>query len=1025
MNPNEEQFEKFVKVLREMFMIDDAADLDFGIYKVMHQKQEDIEKYMKEDLQKNVQDEIAQNVGGRRRFVEEELQKAKQGALSLGVPMSDIMNVPRVKALVEELEGLTPTDELENMTYDHLARFFSRYYDDGDFISKRRYSSVHDDSKYAIPYGGEEVMMYWANQDQYYIKSSEYLKNYSFNLDGDKKVVFRVVNATHDEVNSVKEDKNAVRCFALAENEGEDYVSVDGDMLTIRFTYELMKKERDLQKKLTDEALAKLTERINKDLTAFSSLLAHAVVGVEDSPSCLEKHLKSFVARNTCDFFIHKNLRGFLKKELDFYIKNELLHIDDIDSDENRIRSYVALVKTVKHVGYNIIEFLAGIENFQRKLWLKKKFVTESNYCITLDRVPRELYPEIIANGAQRQEWVRLFAIDDLKSKDMFTESYSEPLTEKFLDQNHYLLLDTRFFDNSFKHRLISSIKNLDEQTNGLLIHSDNFQALNFIRNKFQGKAKCIYADPPYNTSASEILYKNSYRDASWLSLLNDRVLLGKEILSDDGIQCTTIDDVEESKLKMLLTSIYGEQPYSVSIRIKPSGRPIPKGFAISHEYALFNKKSSDTSIARLEHSDEQMQRYNEEDEKGKFMWELLRKAGSNSFRENRPTMYFPIYLNPETGKMRVPEMEYDEEKEVYDILEETKTGEIAVYPIKDDGKTEGCWYFGLDRTIKEVEEFKAERQANGQYFIYRRRRKNEGVQPTTFWEDSKYSATEHGTDLLKKLFGKQESFSYPKSIYAVEECLKVMGIGENDLVLDYFGGSATTGHAVINFNRNGGDRKYILIEQENYFDTITKPRIEKVAYSKEWSKGKPRSRETGVSHCFKYITLEQYEDTLNNLVVKSNNGGLFGTYSESYLGYMLDFETRDSLFSIEKFDRPFDYKMQITRRNETSEQTVDLVETFNYLIGLYVEHEEWPDENLCIVKGTTRDGERTLIIWRNVAEVDSEKLNVLFTSMEDKSFDRIYVNGDNNLDNLRTDADIWKVSLTEETFKHKMFEEE
>ena len=374
-----EQFEKFVKVLREMFMIDDAADLDFGIYKVMHQKQEDIEKYMKEDLQKNVLDEIAQNVGGRRRFVEEELQKAKQGALSLGVPMSDILNVPRVKALVEELEGLTPTDELENMTYDHLARFFSRYYDDGDFISKRRYSSVHDDSKYAIPYGGEEVMMYWANQDQYYIKSSEYLKNYSFNLDGDKKVVFRVVNATHDEVNSVKEDKNAVRCFALAENEGEDYVSVDGDMLTIRFTYELMKKERDLQKKLTDEALAKLTERINKDFTAFSSLLAHAVVGVEDSPSCLEKHLKSFVARNTCDFFIHKNLRGFLKKELDFYIKNELLHIDDIDSDENRIRSYVALVKTVKHVGYNIIEFLAGIENYQRKLWLKKKFVTESN----------------------------------------------------------------------------------------------------------------------------------------------------------------------------------------------------------------------------------------------------------------------------------------------------------------------------------------------------------------------------------------------------------------------------------------------------------------------------------------------------------------------------------------------------------------------------------------------------------------------------------------------------------------------
>ena len=1020
-----EQFEKFVKVLREMFMIDDAADLDFGIYKVMHQKQEDIEKFLKEDLQRSVQDEINRNVGGRRSIVEEELKKAKQNALSLGMSMSDIMNVPKVKALAEELQGLVPTGELENMTYNHLTKFFSRYYDDGDFISKRRYSSVHDDSKYAIPYGGEEVMMYWPNQDQYYIKSSEYLKNYSFKLDGDKKVVFRVVDAAHDEVNSVKEAKNTMRCFALADGMGEDFALADGNVLTIRFTYELMKKEKDLQKKLTDEAYVKIAERVTKEFATFSSLLAPVVAGLEDSPILLDKHLKTFVARNTCDFFIHKNLRGFLKRELDFYIKNESLHIDDIVAAENRIRSYVALIKTVKLVGYNIIDFLAGIENFQRKLWLKKKFVTESNYCITLDRVPKELYPEILANDAQRQEWVRLFAIDDIKGKDMFTEAYSEPLTMRFLEDNKYLILDTRFFDISFKHRLISSIQKLDEQTNGLLIHSDNFQAMNLICNKFQGKAKCIYADPPYNTSASEILYKNSYRDASWLSLLNDRVLLGKEILSNDGIQCTTIDDVEESKLKMLLTSIYGEQPYSVSIRIKPSGRPIPKGFAISHEYALFNKKSSETSIARLEHSDEQMKRYNEEDEKGKFMWELLRKAGSNSFRGNRPSMYFPIYLNPETGKMRVPELEYDEEREVYDILEETAKDEIAVYPMKDDGITEGCWYYGLDRTLEEVDEFKAEKQPNGQYFIYRRRRKNEGVQPTTFWEDSKYSATEHGTDLLKKLFGKQESFSYPKSIYAVEECFNVMGLGENDLVLDYFGGSATTGHAVINFNRNGGDRKYILIEQETYFDTITKPRIEKVVYAKDWSKGKPRKRETGISHCFKYITLEQYEDTLNNLKVKSNNGGLFGTDTESYLGYMLDFETRDSLFSIEKFERPFDYKMDIIRRNETKKQAVDLVETFNYLIGLYVEHEEWPDDNLCIVKGTTRDGEHTLIIWRNVSEVDNEKLNELFAAMDDKVFDRIYVNGDNNLENLRTDADTWRVDITEETFKHKMFTEE
>mgnify|MGYP002523826099 CR=1 FL=1 len=294
-----------------------------------------------------------------------------------------------------------------------------------------------------------------------------------------------------------------------------------------------------------------------------------------------------------------------------------------------------------------------------------------------------------------------------------------------------------------------------------------------------------------------------------------------------------------------------------------------------------------------------------------------------------------------------------------------------------------------------------------------------EGRTPENLWEGERFGTTRSATAMLKNIFGYQP-FDTPKPVELVE---RIMELCPSEIVIDFFGGSGTTAHSVININkRDDINRKYILVDVEKHFDSLMKPRLQKIIYSKDWRDGKPISRQ-GVSHCFKYIRLEQYEDTLNNLLVKSDNGGLFGTNTESYLGYMLDFETRDSLFSIKKFDKPFEYKMQITRRNETCEQTVDLVETFNYLIGLYVEHEEWPDENLCIVKGTTRDGERTLIIWRNVAEVDSEKLNTIFAGMEDKSFDRIYVNGDNNLDNLRTDADIWKVSLTEETFKHKMFE--
>ena len=157
--------------------------------------------------------------------------------------------------------------------------------------------------------------------------------------------------------------------------------------------------------------------------------------------------------------------------------------------------------------------------------------------------------------------------------------------------------------------------------------------------------------------------------------------------------------------------------------------------------------------------------------------------------------------------------------------------------------------------------------------------------------------------------------------------------------------GSGTTGHAVINLNReDGGKRKYILCEMGEYFDTVTKPRILKVIYSKDWKDGKPISRE-GSSHCFKYIRLEQYEDTLNNLTlqptnINKENVGFYGGY---ILGYMLNIETRDSLFNMKWFRNPWDMKLRITRQNETREENIDVIETFNYLIGLNVRSITYP----------------------------------------------------------------------------------
>ena len=239
-----------------------------------------------------------------------------------------------------------------------------------------------------------------------------------------------------------------------------------------------------------------------------------------------------------------------------------------------------------------------------------------------------------------------------------------------------------------------------------------------------------------------------------------------------------------------------------------------------------------------------------------------------------------------------------------------------------------------------------------------------------------------------------------------------------------------TTGHAVINLNReDGGNRKYILIEMGEYFDQVTKPRIQKVVYSDDWKDGKPVSR-NGSSHIFKYMTLESYEDALNNLKPKESENALkmgSGAVQEQYmLSYMMDFEYKHSLLNLDMFTHPFDYQMTISNGTETKQVNVNLVETFNYLIGLYVKS-IYSIHGFKIIEGETRTEEKTLVIWRDLKEKDNTSLDKLFKTLrvnpKDFEFDRIYVNGDNNLENLKLNNETWKVTLIEEAFKQRMFD--
>lgn len=262
---------------------------------------------------------------------------------------------------------------------------------------------------------------------------------------------FRLAAAATERDNNKAADRQERRFVLRAEDSAEEA----GGELQVYFEY---RPSGEKQAELNKRTATRLMEWPEAE-TWREGLSAAAPTAGNPGRTCLEKHLADYTARNSFDYFIHKDLGGFLRRELDFYLKNEVLHVDDLDTDdERRATQYLARLRAIKQVGHKIIDFLAQLEDFQKKLWLKKKFVVRTDYCMTLDWVPEELYPEVAANDAQRDEWARLFATDEIEADTTRGASYSEPLTEEFLRENPHLVLDTRYFDGCFKERLLDSI---------------------------------------------------------------------------------------------------------------------------------------------------------------------------------------------------------------------------------------------------------------------------------------------------------------------------------------------------------------------------------------------------------------------------------------------------------------------------------------------------------------------------------------------------------------------------------------
>ena len=858
---------RFVELMTELFQLDEAESLDFGIYRVIKRHNREVREFLGEIVTENEQKCLK---GGRLSEVLESsfadadaettaddkyrlIQLGKDLNLKPGmspaereVQLATLEKIPATAQMVaeyrsrkEQMASASTAIGDRTEVLNRLYQFFARHYQDGDFIVERRYG--RDGSRY-IRSTGEDTEFHWATEDMYYIKSGDIFTDFPVKLSKGQRIVFTV------DPESLQKTRAELKPSDKAHYELDTVTKEEGGYFQVCLKY-LKNGQTDKQK---EEIVAAVQKACGCDSAEIKRWLGH------------------FIARNQSDFFIHKRLKEALSEDLNIFIKTELIDTDQLLAGGDLPKRIVKMARIVREVGGQIIDFLATLEEFQKSLWEKKKLVFETRYVITLDRIDklagREWLEARIDTIVERQqeEWRCLGLGDFADAAESRVEIPGDLLTPARV---RYLPLpvDTVNFNDDFKWALLAAVtrqQGLDEALDGVAIHSDNWQALNVLQNKYHHRAKAIYIDPPYNTDAGPIDYKNGYRNASWIGLMDDRLQLGRRLLEDDGILCCTIDDYEQKQLGLLLERIFGENSIAgvVSIRINPSGRPKPSGIAISHEYAFFVQNSPSSEMERLDRTEEQKKRYKEVDDDGTYMWELFRKRGSNSERTARRTLYYPLFVNK--TNVRVPKMIWNESERSWVKTEDPRNDETAIYPIDDNG-IERTWRYKNDEVNNKPEAFKATTDDNNRWTVYYKYRPlNSGVMPTTMWTDSKYSATEHGTGVLKKLFKEYDVFSYPKSVFAVEECLKVAGAAEdNGLVIDFFGGSATTAHAVMQMNvTQDTSTRFIVVEVNNYFEKVTLPRIKKVASSLEWFGGNAQNSD-GPGLFMRVQSLEQYED--------------------------------------------------------------------------------------------------------------------------------------------------------------------
>ena len=547
--------------------------------------------------------------------------------------------------------------------------------------------------------------------------------------------------------------------------------------------------------------------------------------------------------------------------------------------------------------------------------------------------------------------------------------------------------------------------------TSGLLINSENFQGLNILQKKYSYSIQSIYIDPPYNTEEDRFIYKDNYQHSTWLSLLADRLNLATSLMKDNALFFISIDDRERHRLIGLIRNIFGDNILS-TITVKMSHL---SGMKMAHidrkppklkEYLILFCKAA--NIARI----------NPIYSPAKWNDVFNRYNGYIVQDEENPndhTKWRRITL-PEAARINDVDTKNKEAYEAFKIQNAERIFRTAVNDSdmvrltpNDDKFRKVITPTGLEKYV-----YKQEEVLFADTFMKVIDGKKTPIVPLgDLWLDI-------GINNLHNEGGVQ--FPNGKKPLKLVKRVLELSTKNRSIILDFFAGSGTICEATMRLNeKDKGERKYIAIEMDKYFEPKLKKRTMRSIYSRNWLLDNPTSRE-GSSHMFKYIRLESYEDALNNIVLDEDSPDLLTGLNNYMLKYMLDWDTKDAetMLDVRKLDKPFDYKLNLKDGDETVVKNVDLPETFNYLIGLTVDSRKICynyDRKYLVYKGSA-DGNKVVVIWREIEGWDISEYeqdrdfindNALTTEM-----DRIYINGDSYVPDAES---------IDRVFKRKMFE--